>query len=155
MPKLMALLACEKVIIDRNSNTPSVISIFQHMNVPVADAPLPEGALAPTKWAIFTLWQHQESERNVDYIQHLQILAPSGETFSEVTASMKITEPDDLQSKNITEIFGIPISREGTMQIRVWLEGNEDAAAVYPFQIRHTRSQRDEQSTENKQQPVN
>jgi hypothetical protein len=156
MPKLMALLTCEKVIVDLNSKTPSVISIFQTMNVPIAaNVPLPEKALAPIAWAVFSVWQHDESERGVEYTQRTEIIDPSGTQFANVATKFKITEPGDFQSKNTVAIFGLPVSAEGVMIVRVWLEGVEGSTAEYPFQIKHVRSQRNEQSESGQQQPVN
>lgn len=154
MPKLTALLLCEKVIIDLKSHTPSVISIFQNMNVPLPDAPLPDKAVSPIRWAIFSIWQHDESERGREYVQHTQIIDPTGTLFAETTATFKITEPDDIQSRNIVEIFGLPVSNEGTATVRVWIEGIAESAADLPFQIKHVRSQPNEQTGADKQESV-
>jgi hypothetical protein len=137
MPKLTILAACERVIIDREASLPSLISIFQRMNVQVQDAPLPENALSPTRWAVFALWQHTPEERDVEYTQRTEVFAPSGERFLEATMAFKITEADDLQSKNHISIFGIPINVEGFMKVRVWLEGIADTTGEYQFFVKH------------------
>ena len=137
MPKLTILAACERVIIDRVASLPSLISVFQRMNVQVQDAPLPENALSPTRWAVFTLWQHTPDERDIEYTQRTEVIAPSGDKFIEATTVFKITEADDLQSKNHLDIFGIPINTEGFLKVRVWLEGIADATGEYQFLVKH------------------
>jgi hypothetical protein len=137
MPKLTILAACERVIIEREASLPSLISIFQRMNVQIQDAPLPDNALSPTRWAVFTLWQHTPEERGVAYTQRTEIISPSGEKFAEVTTPFKITEADDLQSKNHLDVFGIPINVEGFIKVRVWLEGVADATGEYQFLVKH------------------
>lgn len=137
MPKLTILAACERVLIEREASLPSLISIFQRMNVQIQDAPLPENALSPTRWAIFTLWQHTPEERNVEYTQRTEVIAPSGEKFVEASAVFKVTEADVLQSKNHIDIFGIPINLEGYIKVRVWLEGVADTTGEYQFLVKH------------------
>jgi len=154
MPRLLSLLLCEKVIIDRNTGTPSVIGIFQKMTVPILpDVPIPENAISPIKWAVFVMWQHDDNERNEEFVQRTQILMPDGKIFAETSAVFKVVDPDDLQSKNTVEVFGLPISNEGTAIVRVWIEGVEGAAGEYPFFIRHQRQAPNE--TGQIQQPAN
>jgi len=137
MPKLTILAACERVIVDKVASLPSLINVFQRMNIQVQDAPLPENALSPTRWSVFTLWQHTPEERDVEYTQRTEVIAPSGDKFVEATTAFKITEADDLQSKNHIDIFGIPINVEGFLKVRVWLEGTADTTGEYQFLIKY------------------
>jgi hypothetical protein len=136
MPKLMMLAACERVIVDRVTSLPSLINIFQRMDIQRQDAPLPENAVAPTRWAIFTLWQHSPEEKGIEYTQRTEIICPSGMKFSEATSKFRISETDDLQSKNHIDMFGLPIGTEGFLKVRVWLEGIADATGEYQFRIK-------------------
>jgi hypothetical protein len=154
MPQLKIIAACEKVIFDMNTRVPSLIGIFQGMNVPIADAPLPEKAVAPIKWAVFTLWQHTEAELNIEFTQQLRIIDPTGQIFAEGNAKLKITDLFDSQTKNSVEIFGLPVSNEGTLKILVWIDGIETSHNEYQFFIRHMRSQSHEQIKEDNAQPA-
>ena len=138
MPKLRMLVACEKVIMDATSQVPSLIGIFQGMNVPITDAPLPENPVSPIKWAFFTIWQHTPDEKGTEYIQRMEVITPSGIPFGKGEARFKVD--DDLQSKTSTDLFGLPIGEEGNITIRVWLEGIENASGEYQFWIKHIRS---------------
>jgi len=146
MPKLVILAVCEKVLVER-SGLPSLINIFQRMNVNLQDAPLPENAISPARWAIFSLWQHDPSEFGVQFVQKLAVIKPNGEIFSEATTPFKITEADDLQSKNHTDVFGLPINDEGFICVRVWLDGVEDSAAEYRFYVKHVKKEPHEQAS--------
>jgi len=56
--------------------------------------------------------------------------------FSEATSKFRISETDDLQSKNHIDMFGLPIGTEGFLKVRVWLEGIADATGEYQFRIK-------------------
>lgn len=144
MPKLMILAACEKVIIDRNF-LPSLINIFQRMNIQLQAAPLPEKAVSPARWSVFTLWQHIPEEKDIEYTQHLEVISPNGDKFFESAVQFKITEDNDLQSKNQLDLFGLPINDEGFITIRVWLEGIENSTGEYQFFVKHHRKESNEQ----------
>ena len=153
MPKLTILAACERVIIEREATLPSLISIFQRMNVQLQDAPLPENALSPIRWSIFTLWQHTPGEKGVEYTQRTEVIAPSGDKFVEASTVFKITEADDLQSKNHIDIFGIPINVEGFVNVRVWLEGMADTTGEYQFLIKYMPKAKQEDSAADQAPP--
>jgi hypothetical protein len=148
MPKLTILTACERVIIDRQSSLPTLVNIFQRMNVPV-DQPPPPNAVAPQRWGVFALWAHTPEERDIEYTQHVQILGPSGDVFVEAVIKFKVTESDDLQSKNNLDVLGMPIGPEGFIKIRVWLDGIADSTGEYQFAIKHVPKEQ-----QNGQQPA-
>lgn len=140
MPRLLGLMACEKVIVDLNTKIPSLIGIFQRMNVQVQEnVPIPENALSPVRWYVFALWQFHPSEVNKNFVQQLRITAPNGSIFSGTASHFKTIDPNELQARNVVEIFGLPVFKEGVATIRVWLEGMESAAAEYPFFIAHQK----------------
>lgn len=145
MPKLVVLAACERVIIDRTAALPSLINIFQRMNIRLQDAPLPDNAISPTRWSIFTLWQHTPEELGVEYTQKLEVINPQGGKFGEGTVKFRITEADDLQSKNSIELFGLPITSEGFVKVRVWIEGVPDTTGEYQFVIKYLPKENNEQ----------
>jgi len=117
---------------------PSIINVFQRMNVPVdPETPLPAKAVAPQKWSIFSLWVHTPEERDVQFTQHTEVFDAAGDKFVESANQFKITDSDDLQSKNHLDILGMPIGPEGFVKIRVWLEGVADTTGEYQFAIKH------------------
>jgi len=144
MPKLKVFTVCDKVIMD-HLGVPSLIGIFQRMNIRLQDAPIPDNALAPVRWSIFTLWQHTPEEKDIEFVQLTEVFTPKGIKYAEVTSKFMITKPGDLQSKNQIEIFGLPISDEGFMRITLRLEGVDGSEADYQFAITHIpKEQNDE-----------
>ena len=136
MPKLLAVLVCEKVIVDQQQ-VPSLIGVFQRINVQLLDAPLPENAVTPMKWAVFALWEHTKDEQGKTFIQRLQVLKPDGSTFIDNSQPFQVRDPDFLQSKNTAEIFGIPADKEGEIKVRVWIEGEEERGGGYSYSVKH------------------
>jgi hypothetical protein len=136
MPTLAILAACERVIIDR-VGLPSLINIFQRMNVHPVPERIPENAVSPISWAIFVLWQHTEDELNKEFIQNVQVVTPDGRIFTSTQTSFKITEADDLQSKNHIVVLGLPVWSEGFMSVNVWLEGLETDKHSYLVAIKY------------------
>jgi hypothetical protein len=135
MPNLTILAACERVLIDRGG-LPSLINIFQRMNLTVVN-PIQADAVVPNQWAVFALWQHSDDELNLEFTQHLEVLAPDGETFLTGITKFKTTEIDDRQSKNSINILGLPIWAEGMVTVNIWLEGFESSKHSYRFHVKY------------------
>ena len=109
------------------------------------EAPLPDNAISPARWSVFALWQHTPEEKDIEFTQKTEILSPIGEKFAGATTTFKITENDDLQSKNHIDMFGLPINHEGFIKVRVWLEGYADASGEYQFLIKYVRKEQNEE----------
>lgn len=151
----MSLLLCDRVIVDLNNKTPSIIGVFQRMNVVIqAGVPLPENAISPIRWSIFSLWQHDDADSGKEFVHHTEIVGPDGSIFATTVSPYTLSEPNDLQGKVFVEVIGLPIYREGIAKVRVWLEGYEQAKGEYPFFIIHDRKAADE-SAQSQQQTAN
>ena len=137
MPKLIVIAACEKVIVDKQG-PPSLISIFQRMNIQLQDVPLPEGAVAPMRWAVFTLWQYTPEDKNgMEFTQRSEVIGPLGTLFATSDVKFTISNIDDLQSNVFVDILGIPVQVEGLVKIRVWLNEMPTQVGEYFFTIKH------------------
>jgi len=138
MPKVLIFAVCEKALIDVRQ-LPSLISIFQRMQIMLQDAPMPEGATSPVRWDVFTLWQHTEEEVGTEFRQRVVAYKPNGQPFIESFANFTIQSKDDLQSKNVFEMFGIPIEEEGMIRVVTFLGDSEEPIAEYSFAIKYVR----------------
>jgi hypothetical protein len=145
MPKLILFVACEKVIID-HQQLPSLINIFQRMQIKLPDAPLPEKALSPVRWDAFALWQHTEEEVGRKFTQRIEALTPDGEKFLEAKVVFGAVNNEDLQSKNTFQLFGIPINQEGKIRVITWLGDDENPVGEYYFSMKHLPKEKNEQS---------
>ena len=136
MPKLLALIACERVILDKQ-DMPSLINVFRQMNMQLLDAPLPEKAISPVRWFVFTLWQNEETDIEKKSTQLLEVVLPNGEIFSSAEQEFRMANADDIQSKITLEFNGVPVWQEGVIQVRASLKGSEEPAHIYKIQIKH------------------
>lgn len=148
MPRLILFVACERVLIDQNQ-LPSAIGIFQAMKFQLQDAPLPENAISPVRWAIFALWKHTGEERGVQFTQHIEILKPSGEVFGVPTRAVFTLqgEVEQSQSKVFVDVFGLPVGQPGTVKIRTWLENVPNSAGEYEFLVMHLPKEKNGDTT--------
>jgi hypothetical protein len=138
MPRLKLFVACEKTIFDINGPV-SLIGIFQTMNFPVTDAPLPEKAISPTQWAIFSLWETSPEERDHEFTQTIRVFAADGSLWLENTGQWKNSSITDKQVKISVNVGGLPIWSEGLVLISVWLNDEKNEVGSYNFAVRHLR----------------
>jgi hypothetical protein len=136
MPKLKILLACEKVINDVTGPV-SLISVFQRMNVPIGPAPLPEKALSPTRWDVFSMWEFDAKEVGQEFIQVVKVGTPDGSVFAEMEWPIKSESPDQRHVNVKTTIPGIPIWQEGFVTINTWLKGEESIIGDFRYEVRY------------------
>lgn len=145
MPKLLAFLACEKVIIDHRQ-VPSLISLYQKMQITLQDAPLPDNALSPTQWNVFALWQHAPEEIGIEFHQRVEVYLPNGQLFAGSEAKFKVISEDSQQSRNIFQFFGIPINDEGFIRVATWLNDEVEPRSEFRFFVEHVRKEQNEQT---------
>lgn len=126
MPRLSILAVCEKVIFDQDGPA-TIVSLFESMLYQVQDAPLPEKAILPNQWAIFTQWEHTAEELGQEFVQVVVVTAPDGSEFSR--NELAFTKKDPMKSISRTRILSksIPIWQEGTVRIDVFLKGQDSA----------------------------
>lgn len=132
MPRLITLLPCERVIVDRDG-MPSLIALFENLHITPSEgqglAAVPKETVTFKSWAIFCEWEVTSEEitkfNTVDQIFEMEF--PDG-----TTAPVKGKIPFVFQNagtyRNHQNVFGFPVGQEGTYIIRVWLE--KDGARV-------------------------
>jgi hypothetical protein len=115
------VVACEKAIIDQDS-VPSLISLFTKMivNAP-AEADVPENAVAPNNWVIFSIWNLEPGDEKRECILCTEILYPSGKPFTH-TIKTKMPLEADKRAQMAIKVQGFPIGQEGPYKIRTWIE---------------------------------
>ena len=125
MLRLLAHLACERVVVDQDTNQISVLSILQDLNVAVfPGATIPEKALAPMFWSSFSLWESEDSDHGVSFDFKTSLESPSGQilTHQEITTS-EVTKP---AVRVITKFSGFPISEQGSYHVLQSIRKNPD-----------------------------
>jgi hypothetical protein len=141
MPKLLVFAPCEKVIISRDDNNPTLIGILTQLRTAIPARELErvgtdgdERPMAPFRWAIFAMWQRLEGETDDRlFRQRIEILAPEahGATVlleSETTFSFSAGSRTHRLTANIP---GFPLAQAGDYTLRLLLDGEE--YGTYPF----------------------
>jgi hypothetical protein len=147
LPKLLAFLPCEKVIIDQDNN-PSLISVLQEisLNARVAEG-LPGGAFGPLIWHTFTLWGRDNAEAlDTQFEESSDLLLPDGQI---AVPSRSIFQFEGPSHQSIHKIMGFPLFRSpGEGELRLFLrqirEGEESEerrqVASFPLRLKHHSS---------------
>jgi hypothetical protein len=137
MPKLSILAVCEKVIFDTDGPA-TLVSIFENMLYQVQDAPLPDKAILPNQWAVFTQWEHTAQEMGQEFAQVVVVTAPDGSEVSRT--ELAFSKKDPIKNINRARVLfkSIPIWKEGIVRVDVFLKGQDSAPqASTGFNIRY------------------
>ena len=134
MPKLLAFLPCEKVIIGEDHSV-SLIAVLQSMTINVpSDAP--KQITIPMTWTTFTLWSREPEDDDVRYEQRVELVAPSKAVALTQTAEFQMTKPFHRQ---MGSSFGLPLPESGPYTLRLSLRRLGDPSfqtiAEYPWEL--------------------
>jgi hypothetical protein len=134
MLKMLAFIVCEKVIIEKDTETPNVISVVQTVKFQAQPgAPDPsKDAMAPFRWAVFTVLNPENDDIGKSFRQRGDIILPDGST-AETKLDLPFVVKHGLNF-NIITIFGFPIGQLGTLQVRMWIE-SATGETVVPYQL--------------------
>lgn len=126
MPKLLAYLPCEKVVIEDESKNVSVLSILETVSVTLAQgAPAPaQSASIAMAWAIFALWQKDKGESG-EFESKSVLFSPGGELLAE-TPVTKLGFSANARQQVINRMAGFPIWTPGTCQLKLMVKTSRD-----------------------------
>jgi len=112
----------------------TVVSIFESMKFRLQDAPLPERAIAPNQWAVFTMWEPEPGETGETFTQVVRVFAPDGSLFFENEHTVFIP-PEFIQMRVKINIQTLPVWQPGKVHIKVSLKGDEAELGSACFKI--------------------
>lgn len=140
MPKLLYIVACEKVIFDMQDNTASLITLMEGVRVAV-DADLPEDAEMPLVWSVYSMWRKEVGEGDREFEQRVEMISPAGKVVKRYDARFKFVDGKN-NHRVKTTVVGLPIGEDGEWSIKLSLrrkaEKSEwDDVASLPFEIDH------------------
>ena len=131
MPKLQVFAPCEKVIISQDENNPTLIAILSSISLQTDAETLnhaleagPDGAIAmaPLRWAIFSMWQREDSDGSQEFTQTVEVESPSGKII--LSNRSAFTFSADANNHRITlQLPGFPVRESGPYIIRTSLDG--------------------------------
>jgi len=145
MPKLLLFAPCEKVIVDRETNNTSLISLLESLNIQVKRSEtdkIPPDAQIPLPWHILTLWQSEPGDESKTWEQRVLVDLPQA-----LDVTLKIAfEPGKPNYRNILSIVGFPIRSILNLDrcmIKLFIREEEgrswELKAEYPIAIRHPK----------------
>ena len=142
MPKLLAYLPCEKVVIEEDSRNISVLSILETVNVTLArGAPAPaQNASIGMAWAIFTLWQKEKGESG-EFESKSVLVSPAGEVLAETPAA-KLGFATNTRQQIVNRMASFPAWTPGPCQLKLMVKTARDSdyreLANVIVMLRHT-----------------
>jgi hypothetical protein len=143
MPKLMAFLPCERVVIDQEDNLMSIVSIIERINVHVSpEVPIPPGVVAFSNWVLVAIWRGIAQEVGKSYEQHLQVIQPGGKIDVDAILPFDMT---DIWFKSKIKMQGFPVDTPGDVLLRMSIreahhDGKWQKAGEYPIMVLHVPS---------------
>jgi hypothetical protein len=142
MPKLLAYLPCEKVVIEEESKNISVLSILETVNVTLArgaPAPAPNASIGMA-WAIFTLWQKEKGESG-EFESKSVFVSPAGEPLAETPAA-KLGFGTNTRQQVVNRMASFPVWAPGACHLKLMVktarDGDYRELANVVVVVRHT-----------------
>jgi hypothetical protein len=140
MPKLILLAAAQRVIIDPEDNSASLIAMIEEITVPVPPSGLIEDMTAAgLPWALFALWQREPGDEETAYEQRVRLIAPDKSVAFDQSLPFQMTK---LRHRITFRGYGFPIRQEGVYTLEVSLRGALDkdrvvAQGEYAITVKH------------------
>jgi hypothetical protein len=121
-------VVCEKAIIAKADEVPSLISLFSRIIAQVpAGEKLPANAVSPIAWCIFSSWDPDVGDELKEYTLCTQVLYPDQTPFGE-TSRIKMPIEQNKRCQMQVNIRGFPVGQNGKHTARTWVE--EDGKTV-------------------------
>lgn len=137
MPSLLLFAPCEKLLVDEQSHSTSLIGILQeiHYKLPPG-AQLQPNALLPMNWSVVSIWQEEEpADSGVEFEQRIVLENTGGKIFLENTVKWKFEKPSH---RIVGNVPGLPIgSRKLTLKLsyRASLSRDWHEVASFPLEL--------------------
>jgi hypothetical protein len=133
MPRLLALLPCERLLIAQEDNSASVMAILQGFTL-AALPPAEAGVNLPVTWYMFALWEREAGDDPDQCRQRFELLSPAGEVLAASPDLAVVTNARF--NRAFIRLVGFPIKGAGDYIFRVLLKtGNTQLAEVSRFPI--------------------
>jgi len=139
MPKLVLFAACEKALIDQQTNVVSLMSLLENINVQIpVGADVASNATIPMSWAAATILQPLPEDVGKTFEQRTVFVNNIGVTRLESPIA-PFTFKSDLH-RIVSNIMGMPIGSAGSHLVKCLLreKGANDwtEMGTYPIQVK-------------------
>ena len=140
MPRLLVFAPCDNVIISKDTETISLISILSSIRFtpPPAGPPVPENAVGPMRWFIFAHWVAEEDDIGKTFEQEVKLVRKDGQPV--VKALQEFTcEKGKPHQRVAAGFLTFPILSEGMYDLTIDMreKGSEEWKEInrYPLDI--------------------
>lgn len=146
MPRLLLFAPCQKVIIDRDDLSITLVSVFPGLTaeIPAKEVgKIPTSAVTPADWAMAIIWLRLPGEADRTFEQKVDIVAPDGQHISGGTLVFKMTQ----RTHNVSvRAQGMPIGQAGEYELELYVREvgvteEWQKVAEYPIEIKHSIQQ--------------
>jgi hypothetical protein len=149
MPRLVILVACQRVSYDSQDQTVTLQNLLQGLTLTVSkEAPtgpvvglqrIDEAGVAagiPVTWTAFAMWKREEGDEGREFAQILELVKPSG------ALSMQHRMPFVMEKslhRLTVNVQNFPVDEAGDYELRCSLEsdGQRTVLAEYPIAVTH------------------
>lgn len=113
MPKLLLFAPCEKVIVNSQDNTTSLITLLETIGLSLSEKELsavPDDTSLPITWHMLALWQGEQEDYGKKFIQKFHLELPTGEP-TKVSGIMPMSFSLELPNfRSIANLLGFPLA---------------------------------------------
>lgn len=138
MPRLIAFLPAERVLVDAEDNSMAIIGVLGGLKVP-ATGELPEGTASPLVWFALAIWKGEPGDEGQAFEQRVEVLSPSGRLLVDGSATFRFTGQSSHRVR--LRVAGFPVWEPGDYAIRLSLRKEGDDSwvehATYPLTVVH------------------
>jgi hypothetical protein len=131
MPKLLAFMPCEKVIIAQDDNNPTLVAMLTEMGItvdrPAGSASLP--SLLPSPWSVFTVWNRIEGDDANDFEQRITLISPSGQQVMDARSEFHM---EKYTHRIVGKVGALPTTENGVWTIGLFLRSRLTGADAWP-----------------------
>jgi hypothetical protein len=137
-----ALLACERVVVDKDG-AHSLINVMVSAGVklqetppgePPRDVSIPPKAVVPNQWWIYTQWEPTTDDIGRTFNQVYEVYWPDGQRLDTPKMKLEFMQPDIKMQQTTFYIGGFPVGQEGRLRIVTWLEAPDGSRATDPIE---------------------
>jgi|SRR6185369_9944508 len=126
MPIALVFVACEKIVIAKDDNNPTLIALLSQFGgeVQLEQAPTASPFPVPMRWQIFTMWEKEPADEGKEFEQTVRFLSPSGRNYfvkqGEADTPLAFTLKGQTHRVNAT-ISVLPIGENGKWRLDLFL----------------------------------
>jgi hypothetical protein len=140
MPKLVLFAACEKAIVDQQTNVFSLLSLLENVNVQlIPGAVLPPNAIVPMSWAAVSIFERTPNDDGKTFEQRTAVFDSAGALVIQTPISPFEFKRDSDFHRIINNINGMPVGNAGRVSVKCYLRakgGEWEEIATYPIYIK-------------------